>query len=137
MLKLRNKPKTSAHCVACKGNCNEQGEFKYCPRCGEHMPPYLGALSRRDNKTYVCSRCGETEAVHDAATGMYRGEKILASASPAVQQVAQPAVIEMNEKEIRIVGNVRELLAQAGITADDAEILEAMHEVKQANNDLR
>jgi len=40
-----------------------------CPRCGGPMPNaehpgcYIGALSRWDNKTYVCSRCGEEEGM--------------------------------------------------------------------------
>lgn len=40
-----------------------------CPRCGGPMPNkehpgcYIGALSRWDNKSYVCSPCGEEEAM--------------------------------------------------------------------------
>lgn len=40
-----------------------------CPRCGgpvpdeEHQGEYPGALSRWDNRTEVCSRCGSEEAV--------------------------------------------------------------------------
>lgn len=46
-------------------------QWKYegtCPRCGGQMPNamhpgrYPGALSRWDNKTYICSGCGEEEA---------------------------------------------------------------------------
>lgn len=48
-----------------------------CPRCIEHswipsneMPgAYPGALSRADNKTEVCSACGEDEALMDAFGG--------------------------------------------------------------------
>jgi hypothetical protein len=54
----------------------ESGEIVQCPAC-EHgfytpygvtkteiMPPYP-ALSRRDNKTYICSPCGNREAFED------------------------------------------------------------------------
>lgn len=39
-------------------------ETKVCPRCEE---PYRGypALSRRDNKTDICSNCGNEEALND------------------------------------------------------------------------
>lgn len=50
---------------------------KYCPRCytGQFTPyedniipgesPPFPALSRRDNKTYICSNCGQLEAFED------------------------------------------------------------------------
>jgi len=41
-----------------------------CPRCGHQMPhddvppgAFPGALSRYDNRTYICSECGADEAV--------------------------------------------------------------------------
>jgi len=42
-------------------------ETKVCPRCNE---PYRGypALSRRDNKTDICSDCGTAEAMNDFAS---------------------------------------------------------------------
>lgn len=52
------------------------GEIVQCPNCKdgyytpygvnktEIMPPYP-ALSRRDNKTYICSPCGTQEALDD------------------------------------------------------------------------
>jgi len=37
-----------------------------CPRCDGSMPQgYPGALSRRDNKTEICSQCGVIEAMED------------------------------------------------------------------------
>ena len=39
-----------------------------CPRCVEeylHQERARNALSRRDNKTYICSHCGEREAFVD------------------------------------------------------------------------
>jgi predicted RNA-binding Zn-ribbon protein involved in translation (DUF1610 family) len=45
----------------------EEADMK-CPRCQENMlaeEKALNALSRRDNKTYICSRCGEREAIFD------------------------------------------------------------------------
>ena len=42
-----------------------------CPNCGGFIPnnhnpgAYIGALSRKDNKTMVCSTCGSEEALAD------------------------------------------------------------------------
>ena len=53
-------------------------EVKLCPRCldkyftpygrtyVEFVSPPMPALSRRDNKTYICSDCGMQEALEDA-----------------------------------------------------------------------
>lgn len=46
-------------------------EIKMCPICAEPIPnrlhagEYCGALSRRDNKTEICSECGVMEAMED------------------------------------------------------------------------
>jgi len=46
-----------------------------CPRCGGGIPnnlhrgEYPGALSRTDNGTYVCSQCGQTEAIEQFTNG--------------------------------------------------------------------
>lgn len=37
-----------------------------CPRCGRKVTDYP-ALSRRDNKTDICSNCGTDEAMIDFA----------------------------------------------------------------------
>lgn len=37
-----------------------------CPRCGKEMGLFP-ALSRRDNQTNICSRCGLLEALEDFA----------------------------------------------------------------------
>jgi uncharacterized FlgJ-related protein len=37
----------------------------YCPRCNEFTSGHP-AISRRDNKTKICSLCGQREAVFDA-----------------------------------------------------------------------
>lgn len=50
---------------------------KACPRCSTHdwIPnnktpgAYVGALSRADNKTEICSACGEDEALKDFFEG--------------------------------------------------------------------
>jgi len=50
-----------------------QNEIKNCPICAqpipnrEHAGMYAGALSRRDNKTEICSECGVMEAMQDFA----------------------------------------------------------------------
>jgi predicted nucleic-acid-binding Zn-ribbon protein len=60
-----------------------------CPRCKTRKyTPYYNAeyvpglsmpfpsLSRRDNKTYICHKCGEREAFEDVGFGtIYEGEK--------------------------------------------------------------
>jgi len=40
-------------------------EALYCPRCAVRLLPfgYPGALSRVDNKTEICSECGQDEAL--------------------------------------------------------------------------
>ncbi len=35
-----------------------------CPRCKQEMKGYP-AISRRDNKTEICSQCGTQEAIFD------------------------------------------------------------------------
>lgn len=42
--------------------------IKVCPKCGTqyHNPP---AISRRDNKTEICSNCGTKEALEDYYSG--------------------------------------------------------------------
>ena len=46
-----------------------------CPRCfgavpsNENPGAYIGALSRTDNKTEICSRCGTDEAMEDYLLG--------------------------------------------------------------------
>ena len=45
-----------------------------CPKCNKPYtePP---ALSRRDNKTYICSVCGTKEALEDAMNAGMMNEK--------------------------------------------------------------
>jgi hypothetical protein len=48
-------------------------ETKICPRCKENeLNPRLpaNALSRRDNKTYICDECGVDEAMIDFFGGV-------------------------------------------------------------------
>ena len=40
-------------------------EIKICPICGQEIN--YPALSRRDNKTEICSNCGVIEALEDFA----------------------------------------------------------------------
>lgn len=50
------------------------GTYGTCPRCGEETlrldRPAMNALSRTDNATYVCSRCGTNEGLEAMAAGM-------------------------------------------------------------------
>ncbi len=45
---------------------------KPCPTCGEEIVQYP-ALSRKDNLTYVCSPCGESEGMVDYFTFLAKG----------------------------------------------------------------
>lgn len=48
-------------------------DAKTCPRCGQpNMKEKLAtnALSRTDNKTFICDPCGTAEAVEDFTTGL-------------------------------------------------------------------
>lgn len=42
-------------------------EYPKCPLCGSSIFPHTAALSRRNNKTYICRDCGQSEAVQDFA----------------------------------------------------------------------
>ena len=44
-----------------------------CPKCGELYEGYP-AISRRDNKTKICSRCGAAEAMFDFAVYLSKRE---------------------------------------------------------------
>lgn len=50
-----------------------RGTAPICPRCGGYIPnneqpgAYPGARSRVDNKTEVCSKCGQMEAMEQWA----------------------------------------------------------------------
>jgi hypothetical protein len=49
----------------------QDNNYPVCPTCSGYIPnnktpgAYVGALSRRDNKTEICSPCGEREAMED------------------------------------------------------------------------
>lgn len=40
-------------------------EGEECPKCGAKFQETAGALSRRDNRTKICSDCGTREALED------------------------------------------------------------------------
>jgi predicted RNA-binding Zn-ribbon protein involved in translation (DUF1610 family) len=42
----------------------KDADTKKCPKCGSYYIG-IGALSRRDNKTDICSDCGEQEGLED------------------------------------------------------------------------
>lgn len=48
-----------------------ENKVKTCPLCGGFIPnnqnpgAYMGALSRKDNKTEICSACGVMEALEE------------------------------------------------------------------------
>lgn len=47
----------------------ETPKQKLCPRCKIRFLTGRDALSRLDNKTYVCSQCGTEEAIEVLQTG--------------------------------------------------------------------
>jgi ribosomal protein S27AE len=60
-----------------------------CPRCGEMTMDPQGvkvSLSRRDNKTSVCNRCGEDEAFYDFFLQRLREENPSAAARVDIQE---------------------------------------------------
>lgn len=51
--------------------------MKVCPRCKKKTlqeEEVMNALSRRDNKTYICSECGTMEGLIDA--GILSADKV-------------------------------------------------------------
>lgn len=47
--------------------------IKICPRCGKEYEGYP-AISRKDNKTEICSYCGVQEALEIFDDKFYKGE---------------------------------------------------------------
>ena len=46
----------------------EKASSVYCPKCMQprmHHILAMNALSRRDNTTYICTTCGQREALED------------------------------------------------------------------------
>lgn len=55
-------------CVA-RLNSADMEDDELCPRCANPLHPErpLNSLSRVDNKTYICSPCGQAEALFNMA----------------------------------------------------------------------
>ncbi len=51
---------------------------RVCPVCGQPLPKYP-ALSRRDNKTLICSDCGTREALADFGMDIEDQEGVIAA----------------------------------------------------------
>ena len=51
-------------------------EIRLCPRCGQEYSGYP-ALSRADNKTYICADCGAREALQSIGVSPEEQEKII------------------------------------------------------------
>jgi len=41
----------------------EETELETCPNCDKQFVKRFGALSRKNNKTYICSNCGTMEGL--------------------------------------------------------------------------
>ncbi len=46
------------------GTTSYIGVIKICPICGDYIQGYP-AISRKDNRTEICSRCGTLEAIEE------------------------------------------------------------------------
>ena len=53
---------------------NEEKVLKTCPKCKKTYTGYP-AISRRDNKTEICSECGTAEALEDFSNYVKGQEK--------------------------------------------------------------
>ena len=53
-------------------------KVRTCPRCGSKYSDYP-ALSRRDNKAYICSDCGVDEAMLDCGLRVKPAKTILST----------------------------------------------------------
>jgi len=89
------------------GERREKGNYhqdKPCPRCYDSLPVgYLGATSRRDNKTEVCSECGKTEALEDLYHGVYRDTDYWSSHYDWLEEIISDSkgVVQDGEAEYR------------------------------------
>jgi len=82
-----------------------------CPRCGSDFDSFP-ALSRADNKTYICSKCGTGEALYDWA---YKGQQEL---TPVDQPVMTETEVLAEALFLAIVAPSEEkMLAAVGIAA--------------------
>lgn len=55
-------------CVAMLTDAEALANDDKCPRCGTQLDverPAMNSLSRVDNSTYICSPCGNLEAIYD------------------------------------------------------------------------
>jgi len=83
---------------------------KNCPRCGHYVPnddnpgAYPGALSRTDNKTEICSPCGQAESIEDFLTViMPQSEWVKNKAEVPSEFVGD--ILDMRKVEGRQYGN--------------------------------
>ena len=78
----KNEPRDEAR------KMTEEYGFKTfnCPKCGRQVSEYP-ALSRRDNETYICSRCGEIEAFEDYANAYKDNEGIQKFCSALIELI--------------------------------------------------
>ena len=77
---------------------------KNCPRCNHYIPndenpgEYPGALSRTDNKTEVCSPCGQAESLEE-----YLGTGLMPQEEWSVKNVTLPREFDRDVREMRSV----------------------------------
>lgn len=81
-------------------------EIKNCPNCGGFIPnneapgAFPGALSRKDNKTEICSACGVNEAFADYKQHLRKVSGIVWQST-----VLEEMVEHLDENEISLLVN--------------------------------
>jgi hypothetical protein len=77
---------------------------KKCPRCDHYIPnddnpgAYPGALSRTDNKTEICSPCGQAESIEDYLTSVMPQSQWVKNQAKALLHFAAD-LVEMGRAE--------------------------------------
>jgi hypothetical protein len=80
-------------------------EFK-CPTCSGYIPnndnigAYAGAISRKDNKTEICSACGTREAMEDFSEHLDKVAGIAWQSTVTEQMIAH-----LDDNEISLLVN--------------------------------
>jgi len=115
---------------------------KFCPRCGRTYTDYP-ALSRYDNRTYICPDCGVEEAMINYTGGKLRDPHVVKPEPSDVNEevnIENPSVeeIERDNKNIDTakkkeledrIGELKQSLSDKAISEDEREAVES--EIKE------